>query len=119
AFQLNTHISIWPWSDLVSYVNRYASSTKGYRRVLELGCGVGANIPFFLKQGSDYSSIEGSAAAVASLHEAYPTLRERIVVGDFTQAIPFSGPFDLVVDRSALTHNTTAAISRSLGMLFN
>ena len=118
AFQANTHISVWPWSDLVSFVNRYAKAADGYQRVLELGCGVGANIPFFLRSGFDYCAVEGSQAAVAKLHDAYPRLRERVVLGDFTRAIPFSGPFDLAVDRGALTYDSTDAIRHSLSMIF-
>src|SRR5438132_11616518 len=118
AFKASTHISVWPWSDLVSYVNRYAKASDGYHRVIEIGCGVGANIPFFLRSGCDYSAIEGSQAAVAKLHEAYPELRERVVVGDFTKSIPFPGPFDLAIDRSSLTCNSTDAIRHSLNMIF-
>jgi SAM-dependent methyltransferase len=118
AFQARTHISVWPWSDLVSYVNRYAKAADGYQRVVELGCGVGANIPFFLRSGFDYCAVEGSQAAVAKLHEAYPELREKVVVGDFTQSIPFAGPFDLAIDRGALTCNSTDSVLHSLGMIF-
>ena len=118
AFQASTHISVWPWSDLVSYVNRYAKAPDGYQRILELGCGVGANIPFFLRSGVDYCAVEGSQAAVARLHEAYPQLREKVVLGDFTRSIPFAGPFDLVVDRSALTCNATDAVRHGLKLVF-
>ncbi len=45
AYKNNSHMSIWPWSDLVSCVYRYAHPKDGYQRVLELGCGAGANIP--------------------------------------------------------------------------
>lgn len=118
-FRANRNISVWPWSDLVSYVNRFARPGDGYKRVLELGCGAGANIPFFMSLDVDYFAVEGSASIVARLHEAHPGLRDRIVVGDFTEALPFPGPFDLVVDRSALTHNTTDAINRTLAMIFD
>jgi SAM-dependent methyltransferase len=118
-FRANKNISIWPWSDLVSYVNRYARPAEGFRRVLEVGCGAGANIPFFMKLGVDYVAMEGSPSIVAQLHGIYPDMKERIVVGDFTQSIPFDGPFDLVVDRSAITHNATVAIHRTLAMLFD
>ncbi len=118
AFRANTHVSVWPWSDLVSYVHRHAKPADGYRRVLELGCGVGANIPFFRALGVDYCAIEGSRAAVDKLCEAYPDLRAKILVGDFTQSIPFADPFDLVVDRAAVTHNTTAAIQHALQLIF-
>lgn len=118
AFRANTHVSVWPWSDLVSYVHRHAKPADGYCRVLELGCGVGANIPFFRALGVDYCAIEGSRSAVDKLCEAYPDLRAKILVGDFTQSIPFAGPFDLVVDRAALTHNTTTAIQHALHLIF-
>jgi len=113
-FRAGTHLSLWPWSDLVSYVSRYAKPSDGYHRVLEIGCGVGANIPFFLGSGADYCAIEGSPSAVNRIHVRNPELRDKVVVGDFTNDIPFPGPFDLVVDRSAITHNSTEDIKRAL-----
>jgi SAM-dependent methyltransferase len=118
-FRSGGNISQWPWSDLISYVNRYAKPLKDFKRVLELGCAAGPNIPFFLRSGMDYYAIEGSAAIVARLHCVYPELKDRIVVGDFTRDIPFGGPFDLVVDRSSVTHNTTDAIRKTLQMVFD
>jgi len=118
-YAANRHMSIWPWSDLVTYVVRYASPTEGFRRVLELGCGAGANIPFFIKLDVDYCGIDGSPTIVASLHCSFPELREKIVVGDFTKSIPFDGPFDYVVDRGSLTCNTTASIRHALRMTFD
>lgn len=109
-----THLSIWPWSDLIGYVMRYARPTGPAFRVLELGCGAGANIPFFQSLGVEYYGIEGSPAIVEKLRERFPSLEGNIVAGDFTLQIPFAGEFDLVVDRSSLTHNTTTAIVRCL-----
>ena len=65
-YQENTHMSIWPWSDLVSFVKRYSKSIK-VSRVLELGCGAGANIPFFKSLKVDYYAIDGSKTAVQRL----------------------------------------------------
>jgi SAM-dependent methyltransferase len=115
-FKANSHVSIWPWSDLVSYVSRHAKPADDYVRVLELGCGVGANIPFFLKRGSDYHAIEGSASAAELVRKTYPMLAANIACGDFTCSLP-PGPFDLVVDRAATAHNTTAAVRRTLHMV--
>ncbi|HEY6895645.1 MAG TPA: methyltransferase domain-containing protein [Rhodocyclaceae bacterium] len=117
-YRSGTHLSIWPWSDVVTYVHRYANPSSGFNRVLELGCGAGANIPLFLKLGSDYFAIEGSSAIVQNLCNTYPTLSERIVVGDFTKEIPFDGLFDLVLDRSSLISNTTEAMQHTLRMVF-
>lgn len=118
AFRANTHLSLWPWTDLVSYVHRYAKPASG-QRVLELGCGAGANIPFFLKLETDYHSVEGSATIVTMVHEHYPKLRDKVAVGDFTRGIPFDGAFDLVVDRAATPHNTIEAIRNTIATVFS
>jgi len=112
----NTQLSIWPWSDIVSLVNRHCKPliTQGGGRVLELGCGAGANIPFFRALGMDYSAIEGSPTIVSQLHDRYPDLADKIKVGDFTKEQPFSCDFDIVIDRAALTHNTTSSIRSAL-----
>lgn len=103
--------SIWPWSDLVSYVMRYARPGGGSCKVLELGFGAGANIGFFAGLGVDYFGIEGSESAVKRVRQRFAGQTGiTLACGDFTQSIPFSGPFDLVVDRSSLTHNSTTAI---------
>lgn len=115
-FRANSHISVWPWSDLVSYVSRHARPAEDYARVLELGCGVGANIPFFLKRGSDYNAVEGSASATELVRKTYPMLADNILCGDFTRDLP-PGPFDLVVDRAATAHNATQAIAQTLAMV--
>ncbi len=107
--------SQWPWSDLVRLFRRHfsRSDTKNLR-VLELGCGSGPNIPFFLSEGVDYFAIEGSATVVNELLKSYPTLKDNILAGDFTDGIPFDLSFDVIVDRSSLTHNDTPAIRRTL-----
>jgi SAM-dependent methyltransferase len=107
--------SVWPWTDLVSYVMRYARPEQRPYRVLELGFGAGANIPFFLDIGAEYSGIEGSAAAVERVRRRFAGADNlSLAWGDFTETIPFAGPFDLIVDRSSLTHNGTAAIRSCL-----
>lgn len=113
-YQANAHLSVWPWSDLVSYVHRYAPPRNGYSRVLELGCGAGANIPLFLKLGAEYRGVDGSETIIRRLQEIYPQLKDHLAVADFTREIPFEGPFDLVVDRVSLPHNDTPAIERTL-----
>ncbi len=107
----------WPWSDLVSYVMRYIRPEAPGLRVLELGFGAGGNIRFFKDLGARYHGIEGSQVIVEEVRRAFPEYAREIVCGDFTSEIPFSGPFDLIVDRSSLTHNSTRAIQACLGLL--
>lgn len=113
----STHMSVWPWSDLVSLVYRYGKEAIAQRgRVLELGCGAGANIPLFLSLQMQYHALEGSPAIVNQLHQRFPELRETIRCADFTAEQPFDGAFDFVIDRGSLTHNNTEAIRRGLGL---
>ena len=113
-----THLSSWPWTDVVAYTHRYALPREAFRTVLELGCGAGANIPFFAARGDHYYAIEGSANIVGRLHHRFPDLAGNIVVGDFTKVIPFSATFDLVVDRGSMTSNDTRSIERCLELVF-
>lgn len=114
-YAAGTHLSIWPWSDLVSLVYRHGAQLIGERgKVLELGCGAGANIPLFVHLGLDYHAIEGSTTIVNTLRERYPQLAQNIIVGDFTREQPHGDGFGLVVDRASLTHNDTESIKRAL-----
>ena len=117
TYRTGQHMSEWPWSDLVSLVHRHAKPENGYRRVLELGCGAGANIPFLQSLGMDYCAVEGSSFIVARLRARFPEIAANIVVGDFTQKIPFTSRFDLVIDRASVTHNTTTGIRRALALV--
>ena len=121
CYRDNTQLSIWPWSDMVSLVHRHCKTLIAARtgRVLELGCGAGANIPLFLALGMDYYAIEGSQTIVGQLHKRYPHLTNNIRVGDFSADQLFDGNFDLVIDRAALTHNNTISIMNALEITFD
>ena len=103
----------WPWTDLVSAVKRHVGELDD-KHVLELGCGPGANMPFFFQGGADYWGLDASRAAL----EATPPGGIHLMHGDFTQQIPNNEAWDLVCDRAAVTHNDTTAIKRCLDMVF-
>ena len=111
-YQDNTHMSVWPWTNLVSLVMRNKPQKRNFK-VLELGCGAGANIPFFVSLEADYYSVEGSKTIVDKLHQRFPYLKDNIMVGDFTDFIPET-QFDLIVDRASLTCNHEESIIKSL-----
>ena len=116
----NTQLSIWPWTDLVSLVHRNCKHliASGNSSMMEFGCGAGANIPLFLQLGMKYFAVEGSPSIVKRLHLRFPELVNQIVAGDFTLEVPFTSNFDLVVDRAAITHNSTDAIKRTLKNIY-
>jgi SAM-dependent methyltransferase len=108
------HLSIWPWSDLVSFVMRYARPTGPAFRVLEIGVGAGANIAFFRNLNVDYYAVDGSESIVRELKKRYADWADRFMAVDFTVDLGFKGPFDLVVDRASLTSNPHAAVQACL-----
>ena len=117
SYAAGTHLSIWPWSDLVSLVYRHCADLIRERgKVLEFGCGAGANIPLFVHLGLDYHAVEGSSTIVDTLRQRYPQLAAKIAVGDFTRDQPHGDGFGVVVDRASLTHNDTDSIRRALAL---
>lgn len=111
-YQNNTHMSIWPWSDLVSLVMKHKPQKDGFK-VLELGCGAGANIPLFASLNADYYAIEGSETIAKQLCQQYPQFKNNIIVADFTKDIP-NEKFDLIIDRASLTCNNEKSIIECL-----
>ena len=109
----NTHLSIWPWSDLVSYFHRYARPFSSGTKVLEIGFGAGANIPFFNALGVKYSGIEGSGTIHSKVCGKFPTLADKLYLGDLLSH-EFPESYDVIVDRAAMTHNSTLAIASGL-----
>lgn len=116
-YKNSRHLSVWPWSDAVSLVMRHARPASPDYSALELGCGAGANIPFFQRLGIRYHAVEGSATMVELLKRNFPEYAGTIAAGDFTKDLVFEGPFDLVLDRGSLTCNTTEAIANCLAMV--
>ncbi len=115
VYEQGSQNSIWPWTDLVSLVYRYARPQSAPFRVLELGCGAGANIPFMLSfPAVNYFGIDGSAYTIQKLQTRYPQIKENLFVGDFTQRLAMNDQtIDLVIDRAAVTHNQQSAIERT------
>ena len=114
-YATNKHISIWPWSDLVSIVYRIVNNDNP-KSVLELGCGAGANVPLFLKLGIDYTGMEGSETIVSYLRRDYAASNCKFICCDFTDT-DFGSAYDLVIDRGSITCNTTTSIKRTLANL--
>lgn len=112
-YRRNEMNAFWPYSDLVGTVMRNAKPITSDFKVLELGCGTGANIPFFLSLGVHYCSMEVSEVVVSRLQKKFPQLDNQFYVGDFTEKLP-NGEFDLIFDRGSLTCNKTSAIQNCL-----
>jgi hypothetical protein len=114
----NKHLSVWPWSDLVSvFIKEFNSLIdKGRKpdsiRVLELGVGAGANISLFESLGVKYLGLDGSDTIINRLRLRYPNFRFECV--DFTDFYEDTVKYDFIIDRASLTHNDTESINRCI-----
>ena len=57
--------------------------------------------------GHDYHGVEYAENIVHEVRNRFPEISKNLRCADFTKGLPFASKFDLVVDRAALTHNTT------------
>ena len=116
-YKNNTHMSIWPWIDLISNFMKFYNHKKSKVNVLELGCGAGANIPFFLSLKTEYFGIDGSQIIIKNLKKKFPDIKNNLVVEDFCKKIPFERKFDFIIDRAAITHNPTNEIKNIIDLV--
>lgn len=122
-YKTNQHISVWPWSDLVSvFILRYQRLLKQGRskssiKVLELGCGAGANVPLFKELSVAYTGIDGSESMISKLKHKHPKLN--FICADFTKNNLPGKEYDFIIDRASLTHNDSISIIRCLGNCYN
>lgn len=97
------HISIWPWNNIIALTNRYFKK-KNKPKILEIGCGYGANIPFFLKKNFDYYGLDISHYAISALKKKFPILKKKLFVLDIEKENIPKSKFDLVIDRGTFIH---------------
>jgi SAM-dependent methyltransferase len=85
-------------------------------RLLEIGCGPGANVWFMAREGFSVSGIDGSPTAIERAKErlASEGLTADLRVGDFTHLPWPDATFDGVVENVSLYCNPMAAIERAL-----
>lgn len=103
----------WPWTNMISLVKKFKKKNK--IKVLEIGCGSGCNIPFFMKEKSHFSyyAIDNQEIWIKVLKKKYPKIRNNLFYGNFLNH-KFNQKFDLILDRCSMTHNSKKNIIMSL-----
>jgi len=108
----------YPPEHVVRFVagNFYSAPDRDEVRLLEIGCGPGANVWFMAREGFTVSGIDGSPTAISRAKErlVHEGLRADLRVGDFA-TLPWPDcSFDGVVENVSLYCNRWKAVKRSL-----
>ena len=108
----------YPPEHIVRFVARTFSRARDRSaiRLLEIGCGPGANIWFMAREGFSVCGIDGSATAI---HRAKQRLTEEgltadLRIGDYAQLPWPDSTFDGAIENVSLYCNPSAAIDRAL-----
>jgi SAM-dependent methyltransferase len=119
-YKTNNQLSIYPWSNLVGIVKNLFKNRKKNYRVLEIGCGFGANINFLLDCGFEYYGVDYSAYAISNLKKRFPKLQNNLFLADFTkEKLPKKIKFNVIIDRASGTHCTTSEFTNFLELYSN
>jgi SAM-dependent methyltransferase len=99
----------YPGESLIQFIARnFYSKDREKIKLLELGCGTGANIWFMSREGFDVTGIDGSQTAINKAKERLfnEKLNAQLIVGDIIK-LPFQNmEFDGIVDNECLCCNT-------------
>lgn len=109
----------YPWSSVVQFVFRNTPKDRepAEIRILEVGCGNGANLWFAAREGFQTVGIDGSQTAISHARDWFRRegLDGEFCVGNFAE-IPFpDGVFDMVIDRAALSFSNDPTMRSALG----
>ncbi len=102
--------SKYPYDKVVSFVFRYypkLGKSKTEINILEIGCGAGNNLWPLALEGFNAYGIDGSLTAIDLAKDLFKKfgVSGTLVVGDFTERLPFENRmFDMVIDRASITY---------------
>ena len=102
----------YPGEDTIRFIarNYFNASERSQIKILEIGCGPGANLWFLAREGFCTYGIDGSISAIdlakKRLDDEVGDWQGKVLHGDFLN-LPFEGCFfDAVIDIEAITHNS-------------
>jgi SAM-dependent methyltransferase len=102
----------YPAEDLIRFVakNFYKYKNRKEIKILEIGCGTGANLWFIAREGFSVYGIDGSKTAIDiaqhRLDKEVKNWAGDLRVGDIIKLPYEDGVFDAVIDNEAVTHNS-------------
>ncbi len=110
----------YPPEELIRFVARvfFSAPNRKAVKILELGCGTGANLWFLAREGFDVYGIDGAPTAIAQAEQrlGQEGLTANMQVGDILSLHDLYPPasFDAIVDVACLQHNPRKSAERIL-----
>jgi SAM-dependent methyltransferase len=114
----------YPSEELIRFAagRFYSAPDRSAVRILEIGCGPGANLWYFAREGFSAVGLDASPTALAQAAERLEAegLRAELIQGDLTGLTDLFEPasFDAVVDVAALQHNRMDAVRNAIDGIF-
>jgi SAM-dependent methyltransferase len=115
----------YPPEELVRFVAQtyYSAPDRKLIRLLEVGCGTGANVWFMAREGFDVCGIDGSITAIEKARQRLKGERVQAQlelgdVADLQKTFPEMPPFDGVIDVCCLQHNSIENAERIIGQMW-
>lgn len=99
----------YPSESLIRFVARnYYSKSRNEIKILEVGCGTGANLWFIAREGMQAYGVDGSATAIekAKARMDEESVKVNLKVGDIIKLDYPDNYFDAVIDVECLSHNS-------------
>ena len=102
----------YPSEELIRFIanNYYHKADKRNIKILEIGCGIGANIWYCAREGFQVFGVDGSPSAIkkckARLDVEIPGWNGELLVGDIVSLPYENNKFDAVIDNEAIAHNS-------------
>ena len=100
----------YPDMSIVRFISKKFYNKKKRKKIsiLEVGCGTGANLSFFAKEGFNTYGVDGSKIAIkiATKKLKKDNLKADLIVSDIKKLPYRSGVFDCVVDCECLYSNS-------------
>jgi SAM-dependent methyltransferase len=125
----------YPGEDLIRFVARnfYGAPDRAQVKILEVGCGPGANLWFMAREGFSVYGIDGSETAIEQARQRLdaecPGWLGKLWVGDFCKLSLADGFVDAVIDNEAvycnsyesslMVYSEMARVTRKGGKLFS
>lgn len=107
----------YPGESLIQFIaNNFYNKNRSKVKLLEVGCGTGANVWYMSREGFDVTGIDGSQTAIQKAIARFEAenLKAQLLVGDIIN-LPFEDHFfDGVIDVECLYCNNTINTERIL-----